>query len=135
MSSPGSTVYSFPGPIGPPPTGVASAHVIATVTGAAGTLGSFISGGIPVGSASPAPYPKAVTLFVIAADSAQITYISYDGLTVPSAANGVDQVPVGPITRMRIEPKAGSGLQWTATFDPIQLYCAGTAHLHCFFEW
>ena len=127
MNIPGSKVYSFPGPIGPPPSGVTSAHVQATVTGAAGTLGSFLSGGvIPSGSPNPV-FPSAVSLFL---NSGGAVYVSMDGLTVPSATNGCPPIPSTPWLRI----PAPHALKNDATAG-IQLFCATSAVVNCFFEW
>ena len=83
--------YVESAPVGQAPASV-SFHKRVTVTDTAGTLGSFISGGIPaitpVSGGSAPIKPQSVMLGVEVGSAANTVYITWDGQTTPSATAG-----------------------------------------------
>ena len=106
-----------------------ASHKRAAVTGTAGTLGSFISGGIPVNASGkygvPDQYPKAVYLQVESGTSASV-YACLDGVSTATATLGL-LLPQGPSTFKVV----GDDLFRN---DRISLISSsGTAYVQCFF--
>lgn len=106
-------------------------HKRAVVTGAAGTLDSFISGGVPLyrwDERHTAKAPFAVDLAVESASSATKVYVTYDGGTSPevSATLGFE-IPVTPAAPLHL------AVQNLAT--SIRLFSAGTCNVQCYFYY
>lgn len=115
-------------------TGIATQHKRVSA-GAAASLGSLISGGVPtrVGGPGEVLYPRVVTLQV-EAGAANTVYYTLDGST-PSATNGL-VVPLAPAQLVLPYPDLlkNSG-SVSATNQQIQLFAGGATNVQCLFEF
>lgn len=118
-------------PVGIAPSGT-NYHKRAVVTDTAGTLGSFISGGLPY-LVSPTNsdvkrYPKAVNLGVEVASGANTVYMTFDGQSTPSATLGF----IVPTLPNFVRVPCPDGL----TLNTLKLVAsANPTNVQCFFEF
>lgn len=106
-----------------------AAHKRAAVTGTAGTLGSFISGGIPVNPSAvygkPDQYPQAVYLQVESGSAASV-YVTLDGQTTATVVLGL-LLPQGP-SMLKV---TGDDMLRNDRISCIS--SSGTTYVQCFF--
>lgn len=106
----------------------AALHKRAVVTVSQGALSTFISGGLPVLYDTQDPQKvvslSAVCLQVETASAATPCYVTWDGVSTPSAALGFE-VPVAPYF-LRIAP---------TSMAYVKLISAGTTNVQVIFEF